>query len=128
VCGRLEIDYNYSGSIVYNNFPWADTTDEQKKNIETLAQAVLDARAKFPDSSLADLYDPRAMPKELLKAHQSLDRAVMKLYKFKSGTSESAIVAALMEMYQKLTAPPTLIPEPQEKKVRKGRRKSNNSL
>jgi hypothetical protein len=125
VCGRLEIDYNYSSSIVYNNFPWADATDEQKKNIETLAQAVLDARAMFPDSSLADLYDPLTMPPVLLKAHQALDRAVMKLYKFKSDMSESAIIAALMEMHQKLTSSQTLIPEPPEnKKVRRGHKKN----
>jgi len=119
VCGRLKSDYSYSNTIVYNNFPWADATDEQKKNIETLAQAVLDARAKEPDSSLADLYDPLTMPPELLKAHQALDRAVMKLYKFKQNMSEHAVVAALMEMYQKLTAPPTFITETKPKKTRK---------
>ena len=69
------------------------------------------------------LYDPLTMPKELLKAHQNLDRAVMKLYKFKSGMSESDIVAKLMEMYQQLTAPPTMIPEEETKKVRRGRKK-----
>jgi len=118
VCGRLEIDYRYSKNIVYNNFPWAETTDEQKKNIETLAQAVLDARAKFPNSSLADLYDPLTMPPVLLKAHQALDRAVMKLYKFKQDMSESAIVAKLMEMYQKLTEKPTMIAEPPKRSKR----------
>jgi len=118
VCGRLEMRYRYSNKIVYNNFPWVDATDEQKKNIETLARSVLDARAKFPDSSLADLYDPLTMPPELLKAHQTLDRAVMKLYKFKQDMSEPAIVAALMEMYQKLTVLPTMIPEEEMKKKR----------
>jgi len=111
VCGRLEMRYRYSKDIVYNNFPWTDATDKQKETIETLAQGVLDTRAQFPDSSLADLYDPLTMPPELLKAHQTLDRAVMKLYTFKQDVSESAIVAALMKMYQKLTAPPTMIPE-----------------
>ena len=120
VCGRLEMRYRYTPAV-YNNFPWADATDNQKATIEKLAQAVLDARAKFPDSSLADLYDPLTMPPELLKAHQSLDRAIMKLYRFKTDMSEPAIVAALMERYQKLTTPPTLIPEPQ--KPRKGRKK-----
>jgi hypothetical protein len=122
VCGRLEIDYRYSANIVYNNFPWAEATDEQKENIATLAQNVLDARDIFPDSSLADLYDPLTMPKELLKVHQALDRVVMKLYKFKQNMAESEIVAKLMEMYQKLTAPPTLIPEPKPKKSCKGRK------
>ena len=124
-CGRLGNAYRYSTKIVYNNFPWVDATDGQKKKIETLAQAVLDARAKFPNSSLADLYDPLTMPPVLLKAHQTLDRAVMKLYKFKQDMSESAIVAALMERYQKLTAPPTMIPEPPpaRKRRKKGGKK-----
>ncbi|MCL2796489.1 MAG: class I SAM-dependent DNA methyltransferase [Firmicutes bacterium] len=103
VCGRLKSDYSYSINIVYNNFPWPDVTDEQKSLISTLAQAVLDARAQFPDSSLADLYDPLAMPPVLLKAHQSLDRAVMKLYNFPTKDfTEPQCVAALMEKYQKL--------------------------
>ena len=124
-CGRLGNAYRYSAKIVYNNFPWAEATDEQKANIETLAQAVLDARAKFPNSSLADLYDPLSMPKELLKAHQALDRTVMKLYKFKQDMSESAIVAKLMEMYQTLTESPTMIPEPPpaRKRRKKGGKK-----
>ena len=123
VCGRLRTDYRYSKDVVYNNFPWTDATDEQKKNIETLAQAVLDARAQFPNSSLADLYDPLTMPSELLKAHQALDRAVMKLYKFKQDMSEPAIVAALMEMYQKLTEKPTMISEEETKRKRQRRNK-----
>jgi len=100
VCGRLEMRYRYSNKIVYNNFPWPDTTDEQKATIENLAQSVLDARAVFPESSLADLYDPNFMPPELLKTHQNLDRAVMKLYGFTKDATEPAIVAALMERYQ----------------------------
>jgi len=119
VCGRLRTDYRYSKDIVYNNFPWADATDDQKATIEKLAQTVLDARAKFPESSLADLYDPITMPPELLKAHQALDRAVMKLYGFAKDKTEATIVAALMEMYQKLTMPPTLIPEPRTKRLAK---------
>ena len=103
VCGRLEIDYRYSKDIVYNNFPWPEVTDTQKVNIETLARAVLDAREKFPDSSLADLYDPLTMPPELLKAHRSLDTAVMKQYNFKGkDITEAEIVAKLMERYQGL--------------------------
>ena len=123
VCGRLRTDYRYSKDIVYNNFPWSDATDEQKSTIATLAQAVLDARSQFPNSSLANLYDPLTMPKELLKAHQMLDCAVMKLYKLKQDITESAIVAKLMEMYQKLTAPPTMIPDEETKKVRRERKK-----
>jgi hypothetical protein len=101
VCGRLKSDYRYSNTVVYNNFPWPDATDEQKAAIERLVQDVLDARAKFPDSSLADLYDPLTMPPELLKTHQNLDRAVMKLYGFPVGkTSEVECVAQLMERYK----------------------------
>ncbi|MCL2710785.1 MAG: hypothetical protein FWE95_07880, partial [Planctomycetaceae bacterium] len=119
VGGRLEMRYRYSKDIVYNNFPWMDATDEQKAKIEELAQDVLNARVQFPNSSLADLYDPLTMPPVLLKAHQALDRAVIKLYQFKTDMSESAIVAALMKMYQKLTAPPTLIPEPPKPRKRR---------
>jgi len=81
--------------------PWPDATDRQRQTIEKLAQAILDARALYPESSLAALYDPLTMPLELIKAHQNLDRAVMKLYGF-SGNSEAGIVAALMERYQAL--------------------------
>jgi len=103
VCGRLEMRYRYSKDIVYNNFPWPDATDEQKQGIEKLAQAVLDARAKFPESSLADLYDPLTMPPDLLKAHKELDKAVMKLYNFPvRDFTEADCVAALMARYQKL--------------------------
>jgi hypothetical protein len=103
VCGRLKSDYRYSRDIVYNTFPWIDATDEQKAEIEKLAQAVLDAREKDPNSSLADLYDPVTMPPELLKAHRALDTAVIKLYGFpvKKDFTEAHCVAALMEMYQK---------------------------
>ena len=103
VCGRLKSDYRYSKDIVYNNFPWPDTNDKQKAAIEKLAQAVLDARLLFPESSLADFYDPLTMPPELLKAHKALDVAAMKLYNFGKDMSEADIVAALMERYQKLS-------------------------
>jgi len=103
VCGRLKSDYRYSKDIIYNNFPWPEATTEQTTTIEKLAQAILDARANYPNSSLADLYDPIVMPPDLLKAHQNLDRAVMKLYGFPSkGFTEADCVAALMEIYQKL--------------------------
>lgn len=102
VCGRLEMRYRYSKDIVYNNFPWCDPTDEQKAEIEQTAQAILDARALYPDCSLADLYDELTMPKELRKAHQNNDRAVMQTYGFDVKMTESECVAELMKMYQKM--------------------------
>ncbi|MDR0499531.1 MAG: N-6 DNA methylase, partial [Holophagales bacterium] len=106
VCGRLKSDYNYSNTIVYNNFPWPDATDNQKTEIEKLVQGILDARARYPDSSLADLYDPHSMPPNLLKAHKALDKAVMKLYGFPKDMSEPDMVARLMEMYSECTLQP----------------------
>ena len=103
VCGRLEMRYSYSNTIVYNNFPWPNPTDEQKAKIEQTAQAILDARALFPDASLADLYDELGMPPELRKAHQANDKAVMAAYGFKQSMAESEIVAELFKMYEKLT-------------------------
>jgi hypothetical protein len=106
VCGRLKSDYRYSKDIVYNNFPWPDATDAQKAEIEKLAQGVLEARAEYPDSTLADMYGETSMlfHTALLNAHRELDRAVMKLYGFPvKDFSEADCVAALMEMYQKLT-------------------------
>ena len=105
VCWRLKSDYNYSNTIVYNNFPWPNPTDEEKAKIEQTAQAILDARALYPDASLADLYDELTMPPELRKAHQQNDRAVMAAYGFPiKGFTESDCVAARMKMYQELTA------------------------
>ena len=106
VCGRLKSDYSYSNTIVYNNFPWPNSTEEQKAKIEKTAQAILDARAKYPDSSLADLYDDLTMPVELRKAHQDNDRAVMQAYGFpvKSTFTESQCVAELFKLYKNLTA------------------------
>ena len=104
VCGRLKSDYRYSKDIVYNNFPWPAPTDAQKAKIEQTAQAILDARALYPDSSLADLYDETTMPPELRKAHQQNDKAVMRAYSFDvKTTTETSCVAALMRMYQQLT-------------------------
>ena len=102
ICGRMKSDYAYSASIVYNNFPWCSPTDAQKAKIEQTAQAILDARAKYPDSSLADLYDPLTMPQELRKAHTANDKAVLAAYGFKSTITESQIVASLMELYKGL--------------------------
>ena len=104
VCGRLKSDYRYSKDIVYNNFPWPTPTDEQKAKIEQTAQNILDARALYPDSSLADLYDETTMPPELRKAHQQNDKAVMRAYGFDiKTTTETSCVAELMRMYQHLT-------------------------
>ena len=104
VCGRLEMRYRYSVNVVYNNFPWCNPTDEHKAKIEQTAQAILDARALYPDCSLADLYDELTMPVELRKAHQANDKAVMQAYGFNYKTmTESECVAELMKMYQELT-------------------------
>ena len=103
VCGRLKSDYRYAKDIVYNNFPWCNPTDEQKAKIEQTAQAILDARALYPDCSLADLYDELTMPVELRKAHQANDKAVMQAYGFSLKMTESECVAELMKMYQELT-------------------------
>lgn len=103
VCGRLKSDYRYSKDIVYNNFPWCNPTEEQKQKIEQTARAILDARALYPDCSLADLYDEVAMPSELRRAHQQNDRAVMQAYGFDVKTmTESSCVAELMRRYQAL--------------------------
>ena len=105
VCGRLKSDYDYSIKIVYNNFPWPNPSEEQKAKIEQTAQAILDARALYPDSSLADLYDELTMPPELRTAHQNNDRAVMAAYGMSvKETTESSCVAELMRLYQELTS------------------------
>ena len=104
VCGRLKSDYRYAGSVVYNNFPWPTPTDQQRAKIEQTAQAILDARALYPDASLAVLYDETTMPPELRKAHQMNDKAVMLAYGFSiKDMTESKCVAELMRMYQQLT-------------------------
>ena len=104
VAGRLKSDYSYSNTVVYNNFPWPTPSPEQKTAIEKTAQGILDARALYPDSSLADLYDPLTMPPELRKAHDRNNAAVMKAYGFPTSMSEADCVAALMKMYQELTS------------------------
>ena len=103
VCGRLKSDYRYSKDVVYNNFPWPEVNEEQRERIAQTAQAILDARALYPDSSLADLYDPVTMPAELLKAHRDNDRAVMAAYGFPTTMNESEIVARLFTLYSTLT-------------------------
>jgi hypothetical protein len=107
-CGRLKSDFRYSAAIVYNNFPWPEPTDAQRSAIDAAAQAVLDARAQFPGSTLADLYDPLAMPPALLKTHQKLDAAVDAAYgkgaKAGAFKSDAERVAFLFEQYQRLTS------------------------
>ncbi len=104
-CGRLESRYRYSKDIVYNNFPWPNEPSKKRiKAIEEAAQGVLDARARFPDSSYADLYDPAAMPPELTRAHQALDRAVDAAYGKKNFSSDAERVAFLFELYQRYTS------------------------
>lgn len=105
ICGRIKSDYRYSKDVVYNNFPWPTPTPEQKAKIEQTAQAILDARAKYPESSLADLYDEALMPPELRRAHQENDRAVMQAYGFPINRKlqESYYVAELFKLYQELT-------------------------
>ena len=99
----MKSDYQYSNTIVYNNFPWPTPTEEQKQKIQQTAQGILDARALYPDSSLADLYDETTMPYELRKAHRENDKAVWAAYgKAWPIGSESACVAALMKLYQAL--------------------------
>jgi methylase len=110
VAGRLEMRYRYSAKIVYNNFPWPEVTEAQKEKISKTAQAILDARALYPESSLADLYDELTMPKELRRAHQANDKAVMEAYNMtkivdgkKTWLTESETVARLFEMYEEIT-------------------------
>ncbi len=124
-CGRMKSDYQYSNTIVYNNFPWPDApSDKAKQAIESAAQEVLDARALFPEATLADLYDPLTMPPALVKAHQHLDRAVDAAYvegETRAGrkkpklTTDAERVAFLFERYQTLTS---LLPPDKPKKAR----------
>ena len=119
VCGRLESRYRYSASIAYNNFPWPQNpTKKQTETIKTAAQAVLDARATYPDSTLADLYDPITMPAPLLKAHQKLDHSIDRAYRPTAFPDEATRVAFLFDLYQKYTAP--VLPG-KKKRARKAR-------
>jgi hypothetical protein len=105
VCGRLESRYRYSNEMVYNNFPWpVNPTPKQKEGVEKAAQAVLDVRANFPKSSLADLYDPNTMPPALVKAHQALDKAVDLCYRSQPFINETKRIEFLFELYDKYTA------------------------
>ncbi len=125
-CGRLKSDYRYSAAIVYNNFPWPESpTDAQKASIEAAAQAVLDSRAAFPGSTLADLYDPLTMPPALLKAHQKLDAAVDAAYGAYTADGKKRIfktdaerVAFRFDQYQRITS---LLPAAAPAKPARGR-------
>ena len=102
VGGRLKSDYRYIGSIVYNNFPWPKSpTEKQIKSVEKMAERILEVRDKYPDSTLADLYDPLTMPSELVKAHNKLDQAVDKCYRSQPFTTEMKRVEFLFELYKK---------------------------
>jgi len=111
VGGRLESRYRYSASIVYNNFPWPEPTEAQRAAIEAAAQSILDARARYPDATLADLYDPLTMPPELRRAHQANDRAVDAAYGYKGERADAPRVAFLFDLYQRLTS---LLPAPKK--------------
>jgi len=116
-CGRIKSDFRYSKDIVYNNFPWPQNpTPAQVKSVEAAAHRVLDAREQFPDQTLADLYDPLAMPKPLRDAHNALDRAVDRCYRPQPFTSERARVEYLFALYQKLVAPLTAAKKKSKKK------------
>jgi hypothetical protein len=105
ICGRIKSDYRYSNELVYNNFPWAENPSEKQINaVEEAAQKVLDIRAKFPESSLADLYDPNTMPPELVKAHQALDKAVDLCYRPQPFINETKRIEFLFELYDKYTS------------------------
>ena len=105
ICGRLEMRYRYSKDIVYNNFPWCDPTDDQKEQIEKTAGAILDAREKYGECSLAELYGEHSyLFSDLVKAHQANDRAVLQAYGFSETMSESEWVAELFKMYKRLMA------------------------
>ncbi|MBP8993183.1 MAG: class I SAM-dependent DNA methyltransferase, partial [Bacteroidales bacterium] len=120
VCGRLESRYRYSNEIVYNNYPWPENPSEKHiKAIETAAQKVLDARLQFPNSSLADLYDPLTMPPALVKAHNELDKAVDLAYRPQPFTSETNRMVYLFDLYEKYTA--DLFAKAKIKKTRKAK-------
>ena len=104
-CGRLESRFRYSNTLVYNNYPFPENlTDKQKETVEKAAQAVLDARAQFPDSSLADLYDSNTMPPVLVKAHHALDKVVDLCYRSQPFINETKRIEFLFELYDKYTA------------------------
>jgi len=118
VAGRLKSDYRYSAKLVYNNYPWPqDVTDAKRIAVEKAAQAVLDIRDTYPKESLADLYDPLAMPSKLTKAHTKLDRAVDRCYRSQPFPSERKRIEFLFQLYQQLASP--LLPKSPKRRSRK---------
>lgn len=116
VCGRLESRYRFSAGIVYNNFAWAaDVNEQHRKAVEQAAQAILDARAKYPNATLADLYDPLTMPVELVKAHEANDKVVDAAYGYKGGKDDASRAAFLFKLYEQATS---LLPPVTAKKAR----------
>ena len=125
VCGRLESRFRYSNTIVYNNYPFPENiTDKQKQKVETCAQKVLDTRAKYPNSSLADLYNPLTMPPDLTKAHQNLDKAVDLCYRPQPFVSELNRIEFLFNLYENLTAP--LLKTEKKKRTKKAKNSITN--
>ncbi|WP_346859838.1 DNA methyltransferase [uncultured Draconibacterium sp.] len=126
-CGRLKSDFRYSKDLVYNNYPWPkNPSDKNKKAVEEKAQKVLDVRAEFPGSSLADLYDPLTMPPKLVKAHQQLDKTVDLCYRPQAFTTETARIEYLFELYNEYTAP--LLKEEKTKKKNNSRPNRNRPI
>lgn len=120
VCGRIKSDYRYSNNIVYNNFPWAmNVSEKQKERVEKSAQAVLDARKEYPDSSLADLYDPSAMPKNLVDAHRALDKAVDLCYRPEAFKTELERLEFLFALYRQYTEPMNAAMDEKKKRKKK---------
>ena len=118
VCGRLESRFRYSNTIVYNNYPFPENiSDKQKQKVELAAQVVLDTRAKYSDSSLADLYDPLTMPPDLVKAHQTLDKAVDLCYRPQVFINELNRIEFLFSLYETLNTP--LLKPTKKQKVKK---------
>jgi hypothetical protein len=119
VCGRMKSDYRYSNTIVYNNYPWPTPTTEQMRAIEQAAQTVLDARAKHAGKSLAWLYNPETMPKNLQTAHDLVDEAVDEAYGYEKGNDDTSRVAYLFDLYEKLVQSPLFKPDAPAAKTRK---------
>jgi hypothetical protein len=121
ITGRMKSDYMYSVGVVYNPFPWPDLDDAKKEKLGKLGQAILDARAKHPQSTLADLYDPLTMPADLRKAHEANDKAVDQLYRKEPFASDRERVEFLLARYEQITAPALALAAQKPKKV-KGRK------
>ena len=117
--GRLESRYRYSIGIVYNPFPWPDLDEARKEKLNKLGLAILDARSNHPKSTLADLYDPLAMPADLRKAHEANDKAVDQLYRKEAFASDRARVEFLLARYEQITAPALALAAQKPKRVKK---------